>query len=90
MAFVLLFAVGMLVVPIALDIQRYRRDNILRTSGRDILEFPIVASLLGMLGRLGRLVNDLVATIVSFILLILLGYIALKILGFLSRHLFDG
>jgi uncharacterized membrane protein YeaQ/YmgE (transglycosylase-associated protein family) len=37
--FVLLFVVGMLIIPVMIDIRKHGRDNILRRSDRDLLEF---------------------------------------------------
>jgi hypothetical protein len=39
-----LMAIGALAFPIAVDIKKHGRDNILRRSGREILEFHAVAA----------------------------------------------
>jgi hypothetical protein len=42
MLFVILFAIGALAVPLAWDISRKGRNNILQRSGQDLLEHPSV------------------------------------------------
>jgi hypothetical protein len=45
MLFVLLFVLGMLCIPVMVDTRQHPRDNILRRSDRDLLQFKIVASI---------------------------------------------
>ena len=51
MLFVTTLMFRMLFVPILFDIQKHGRDNILRRSGRDVLNFPLIATVVRSVGR---------------------------------------
>jgi hypothetical protein len=45
MAFILIFVVGMLIIPVMIDSRKHPNNNILRRADRDLLEFKVVNSI---------------------------------------------
>lgn len=78
MLFIILFTLGGLAMPLAFDISKHGRNNILRRSGRDVLNYRHVQALLDWLNIATERVSALAASIVSIALLFILAYVALK------------
>ena len=84
MLFIILFTLGALAVPLALDIGKHGRDNILRRSGRDVLNYRRVQALLHWLNIATGRVNALVASVASIVVLFVLCYAAFKTIGLVA------
>ena len=84
MLFLISFALGALAVPLAWDISRHGRNNILRRSGRDVLQYAPIQALFKRVHIAVERVNTAVvgASIVGALLL--LAYVGLRVLDVLS------
>jgi hypothetical protein len=78
MLFIILFTLGGLAMPLALDISKHGRNNILRRSGRDLLNYRRVQSLLRWLNIATERISSLAASMVSIVVLVVLAYVAIK------------
>lgn len=100
MTFVILFVVGMLIIPVMIDIRKYGRDNILRRSDRDLLEFKTVASMVrffpSLVSRISETVPGALSLLLASVGLMLVGLamvagilVASNILGSMSMSLIE-
>ncbi|WP_338772151.1 hypothetical protein [Massilia sp. METH4] len=78
MLFVLLFSLGVLAVPLAIDISRRGKDNILRRSGRDVLNYRLVRRGLSAVNVAAGRVSAFTAGLVGLAVVALLVYVAVK------------
>jgi hypothetical protein len=74
MSFLILFALGALAVPLAVDISRYGNDNILRRSGRDLLKYPAVQKLFRSLHMATKSISMVALTVSSLAIVAVAGY----------------
>jgi hypothetical protein len=85
MLFVLLFSLGALAVPLAIDISKHGTDNIVRRSGRDVLSYPPVQNTLTKLHVATGRVSAITASVASIAALALVAYVAIKGVSLLSH-----
>lgn len=78
MTFLILFALGILVVPLALDASKHGKNNILRRSGRDLLNYPPVQKVLASLHIATERVSTLALSVSSLFIIAFVGYLGLK------------
>jgi uncharacterized membrane protein YeaQ/YmgE (transglycosylase-associated protein family) len=77
MIFVLLFVAGMLIIPVMIDIRKHGRDNILRRSDKEVLEFKMVASMVRFSPSLVTRVSQTFPGALSILLILMLGGLAM-------------
>ncbi|HVL07914.1 MAG TPA: hypothetical protein VM512_01975 [Burkholderiaceae bacterium] len=80
MAFIVLFALGILVVPLALDFSKHGKNNILRRSGRDLLEYQPVRRVLASLHVATERVSTVALSVSSLVAIAVVGYLGLKVI----------
>jgi len=85
MWFILLFTLAALAIPIALEIHVKGSDNIVNRAGKEILASPIGQRLRRVPGATKAWASALLA----LILLLVLGLLALRLLGWLLSLLFS-
>ena len=92
MLFVLLFVVGMLVVPFLIDAHQHGGRNILKRSGSEIVAFTGVQGAYRSLGRSVSRVNSAVVSVfalaVLFAAVFLLLWIVFKLLSLILHLVF--
>lgn len=88
MIFIMLFVIGVLAVPIAWDISRHGKDNILRRSGRDVVEFSKRRTGMQSVGAVTDRVGSVVLGIGALAILMLLFYLALRLVVFIGSIIF--
>jgi hypothetical protein len=70
MAFVLVFVLAMLVIPVMMDVERHGADNIFRKCGEDILRFRWVIALQGGVRAVARVAISVLLSIVGVVILL--------------------
>ena len=78
MLFILFFSLGALAVPLAIDIGKRGADNILRRSGRDILQYRLVRKTLGSFNVAAGKISAFAAGVASLAVLAVLAYVTIK------------
>ncbi len=81
MLFILLFSVGALAVPLAWDISKHGKDNIIRRSGQDILSYTQILAIFKSVNVATDKVSTAVLGAGSLAILIVAAYLVLRILG---------
>jgi uncharacterized Tic20 family protein len=84
MLFILFFSLGVLAVPLAIDIGKRGKDNILRRSGRDVLNYRLVRKVLGSLNIAVGRISAFTAGLASLAMFALLVYVAIKSVSFVT------
>jgi uncharacterized Tic20 family protein len=85
MLFILFFSLGVLAVPLAIDIGKRGKDNILRRSGRDVLNYRLVRTALGSLNVATGRVSAFTAGVASLAMLAFLAYATIKGISFVTH-----
>lgn len=78
MIFIILFVIGALAVPVAVDISKHGSNNILRRSGDDLLRYPFVKSITRSLHIAKGRVSAVVLGVGSMVMLLFIVYVGLE------------
>lgn len=89
MLFILLFSIGALAVPLAWDIGKRGKENILYRSGRDILAYPRIRGLLESFHFATDRLSRSAVALGSLVLIVAMGYGALRLIGGLFSLVFS-
>jgi len=79
----MLMALGAIAFPLAVDIKKHGRDNILVRSGREVLAAPPIAVPLEFLSHLRRTARRVIETAAAFSIISSLIWLILKLLNIL-------
>lgn len=88
MAFIIVFVVTMLVVPILIDYRKHPEDPILKKNARELVRNIPIIGLASFLQKFGQRTREMIVGLVSILIVVISLLVITKVIGFAVSFLF--